>query len=95
MSPSNSFFSFQVIGLDAAGRQDFAANTPVKVSLLGTTASGGAVVGQNNSLTFSFINGIATISIKLTKPGSYTLLIDAGNGITSIITINTVGRLNT
>ncbi len=94
-APSNSFFSFQVIGLDAAGRQDFAANTPVKVSLLGTTASGGAVVGQNNSLTFNFINGIATIGIKLTKPGSYTLLIDAGNGITAIITINTVGRLNT
>jgi hypothetical protein len=90
-APVGAFFAFQVTGLDQQRRQDLSANGPLNVILLGGPVGGG-VSGKGGSLTFNFVNGIATVNIALSKPGTYNLELDAGNGVFALITISTVNR---
>ena len=97
---AGSFFSFQVTGLDANGLQEYSLNgvpSGEKVVML-SGPNGASVVGQNGRPSFSFVNGVATVTIKVTKPGDYELVIDTGltdaNGkeITALVAINTLGH---
>ena len=97
---AGTFFSFQVTGLDKNGLQDYSLNgvpSGEKVVMV-SGPSGASVVGQNGSPSFSFVNGVATVTIKVTKPGNYQLLLDTGlkdaNGkeITALVAVNTLGH---
>ena len=77
---------------DAAGNQDYSANGTVTVSEISGPPNSLVGGGPNGSLTFNFSQGIATIVIEVTKAGTYNLLIDAGNGITTTVTVITQGR---
>ncbi len=80
--------TFTVTAQDASGNRDYSANGTVKVVLMSGPA---AVAG-----TFTLSGGVATITLTLTKPGTYVLLLDAkdslGEEATTMLTINATGR---